>query len=153
MAVEDHPVGYADFEGCIPEGEYGGGTVMLWDRGTYQVEEGDMGDALRKGQLKVRFRGKKLKGSWALIRTGRRHWLLLKHRDRYATDVELTESAATSVVSGRTLAEIAEDEGGNIAKAATGDPPGDSRKTSKRSAGIKRRSGRSTSRSSVAKNR
>jgi bifunctional non-homologous end joining protein LigD len=124
MAVEDHPLDYALFEGVIPEGEYGGGTVMVWDFGTYKPEETrDVSAALRAGGLKFTLQGKKLKGSWALVRTRDRSWLLIKHRDRYASEKDITESAPLSALTGRTLAEIAEDEGGNVEKAATGDPP------------------------------
>jgi bifunctional non-homologous end joining protein LigD len=135
MHVEDHPVDYAKFEGVIPEGEYGGGTVMVWDYGTYKPEDNvDVGEALRKGELKFALDGKKLKGSWVLVRTRDRQWLLLKHRDYYTTEEEVTELAPVSILTRRTLAEIAEDEGGNVKKAATGDP----RKVPPRS-GVKRR--------------
>lgn len=123
MQVEDHPVDYAKFEGVIPEGEYGGGTVMVWDYGTYKPENTeDVVVALRKGELKFSLNGKKLKGSWVLVRTRDRQWLLIKHRDYYTTDEEVTEVAPASILTRRTLAEIAEDEGGDIKKAATGDP-------------------------------
>jgi bifunctional non-homologous end joining protein LigD len=123
MEVEDHPVDYAKFEGVIPEGEYGGGTVMVWDYGTFKAEgTTDVDSALKKGELKFSLNGKKLKGSWALVRTGNRQWLLLKHRDYYTTDQEVTELAPVSILTRRTLKEIAEDEGGNIKKAASGDP-------------------------------
>lgn len=123
MQVEDHPVDYAKFEGVIPEGEYGGGTVMVWDYGTYKPEESaDAASALRKGELKFSLNGKKLKGSWVLVRTRERQWLLIKHRDYYTTEEEVTELAPASILTRRTLAEIAEDEGGNVKKAATGDP-------------------------------
>jgi bifunctional non-homologous end joining protein LigD len=121
MAVEDHPIDYADFEGIIPEGEYGGGTVMVWDRGTY-IPESQMTSDFRKGELKFTLQGVKLKGSWVLVRTKGRQWLLIKHRDQYASTADITLSDPRSVVTQRTLAEIAEDEGGNVAKAATGDP-------------------------------
>jgi bifunctional non-homologous end joining protein LigD len=135
MQVEDHPVDYAKFEGVIPEGEYGGGTVMIWDYGTYEPENSDnVGDALRKGELKFSLNGKKLKGSWVLVRTRERQWLLMKHRDYYTTEEDVTEVAPASILTRRTLAEIAEDEGGNVKKAATGDP----RKIPHRT-GIKRR--------------
>lgn len=135
MQVEDHPVDYAKFEGVIPEGEYGGGTVMVWDYGTYEPENSDnVGDALRKGELKFSLNGKKLKGSWLLFRTRERQWLLMKHRDYYTTEEDVTEVAPASILTRRTLAEIAEDEGGNVKKAATGDP----RKIPHRT-GIKRR--------------
>ena len=121
MAVEDHPIDYADFEGIIPEGEYGGGTVMVWDRGTYSPE-GDLAAGLSKGELKFTLQGVKLKGSWVLVRTKGRQWLLIKHRDQYASTADITLSEPRSVITQRTLAEIAEDEGGDVAKAATGDP-------------------------------
>lgn len=124
IAVEDHPVAYGGFEGIIPEGEYGGGTVMLWDRGTYRAEPGtDVAAALRRGQLAFTLQGRKLKGAWALVRMRGRQWLLIKQRDRHASDRDITLSAPTSVLTRRTLARIAADEGGNVAKAATGDPP------------------------------
>jgi len=123
MQVEDHPVDYAKFEGVIPEGEYGGGTVMVWDYGTYEPENtDDVSAAIQKGELKFSLKGKKLSGSWALVRTRDRQWLLIKHRDYYTTDAEVTELAPASILTRRTLAEIAEDEGGDIKKAATGDP-------------------------------
>ncbi len=134
MEVEDHPVDYAKFEGVIPEGEYGGGTVMVWDYGTYDPEEDDVSDALRKGELKFSLNGQKLKGSWVLVRTRNRQWLLMKHRDYYTTEEEVTELAPASILTRRTLAEIAEDEGGNVKKAATGDPKKIPRRT-----GVKRR--------------
>jgi bifunctional non-homologous end joining protein LigD len=135
MQVEDHPVDYAKFEGVIPEGEYGGGTVMVWDLGTYEAEHtDDVATSLRKGELKFSLNGKKLSGSWTLVRTQDRQWLLIKHRDYYTTDLDVTEIAPASILTRRTLAEIAEDEGGNIGKAATGDP----RKIPRRT-GVKRR--------------
>ena len=135
MEVEDHPVDYAKFEGVIPEGEYGGGTVMVWDYGTYKPEETDDVDAaLRKGELKFELEGEKLKGSWVLVRTRGRQWLLLKHRDYYTTEEDVTEIAPVSIVTRRSLAEIAEDEGGDVAKAKTGDPKKIPRRT-----GVKRR--------------
>jgi len=127
--VEDHPIDYAEFEGVIPEGEYGGGTVMLWDKGTWVPDEYDVGAAFEKGELKFTLSGKKLKGSWVLVRTRgfgknptRESWLLIKHRDRYASTKDVTASKPHSVASRRLLADIARDEGGDIAKAATGDP-------------------------------
>jgi len=123
MQVEDHPVDYAKFEGVIPEGEYGGGTVMVWDYGTYEPENtDDVDSALRKGELKFSLNGQKLKGSWVLVRTRDRQWLLIKHRDYYTMDEDVTEIAPVSILSRRTLAEIAEDEGGDAKKAATGGP-------------------------------
>jgi bifunctional non-homologous end joining protein LigD len=128
MPTEDHPIEYAKFEGIIPEGEYGGGTVMIWDNGTWMPESPDVDAALKKGDLKFSLEGKKLHGSWVLVRirgreSGRPPWLLIKHRDEYATTDEIAEKEPRSVVSKRILAEIARDEGGDIVKAATGDPP------------------------------
>ncbi len=135
MQVEDHPVDYAKFEGVIPEGEYGGGTVMVWDYGTYKGEDTkDVSESLKKGEFKFSLDGQKLKGSWVLVRTRDRQWLLLKHRDYYTTTEEVTEIAPVSILTRRSLAEIAEDEGGNVKKAATGDP-----KKIPRRSGVKRR--------------
>ncbi len=131
--VEDHPIEYATFEGVIPEGEYGGGTVMVWDRGTWSAEDSDVGGSLARGILKFTLAGVKLKGGFALVRIGARakdgnsdpaNWLLVKGRDRWASTKDLTLEKPCSVVSGRSLAQIAEDEGGVVEKAATGDPPG-----------------------------
>jgi len=129
MQVEDHPIDYADFEGVIPEGEYGGGTVMVWDQGTWTPDDPDVEASLRKGELKFTLQGAKLKGSWVLVRThgyGQRtdrSWLLIKHRDRYAGTEDIATTQARSVISKRLLAEIAQTGGGNAEKAATGDPP------------------------------
>jgi bifunctional non-homologous end joining protein LigD len=136
MHVEDHPVDYANFEGVIPEGEYGGGTVMVWDNGIYGPENTtSVTHAVAKGELKFALLGQKLKGSFVLVRTRDRQWLLIKHKDKYAKEGEdITATQPFSVLTKRTLAEIAEDEGGNVKKAATGDP----RKLPRRR-GIKRR--------------
>jgi len=129
MEVEDHPFEYRTFEGIIPEGEYGGGTVMVWDSGTWTPESPDVDAALKKGDLKFSLDGQKLKGSWVLVRTrgryqgGKNTWLLIKHRDAYASTEDIAETQPRSVVSKRLLIEIARDEGGNMEKAATGDPP------------------------------
>ena len=123
MAVEDHPLDYARFEGVIPEGEYGGGTVMVWDIGTYELEDGESFDeALRRGRIVFTLHGKKLHGGWTLVRTSGRKWLLIKRRDRSASETDITKAKPRSVLSRRLLAGIARDEGGDIAKAATGDP-------------------------------
>jgi bifunctional non-homologous end joining protein LigD len=127
MQVEDHPIDYANFEGVIPEGEYGGGAVMVWDKGSWEPEVEDVDAALKKGDLKFTLHGKKLKGSWVLVRTrgyGRssdRSWLLIKHRDQYVSTRDVTEDAR-SVISKRLMADIAREGGGDVAKAATGDP-------------------------------
>ena len=112
MQVEDHPLKYLDFEGVIPEG-YGAGIVMLWDEGTWEPEAAtrDVERAMAKGELKFRLEGVKLKGSWVLVRTGgerrqnaegqaRGSWLLIKHRDEWAGDVDIT-SFAPKVCAGR----------------------------------------------------
>jgi bifunctional non-homologous end joining protein LigD len=129
MQVEDHPIEYNQFEGIIPAGEYGGGTVMIWDRGTWTPETPDVDAALKKGELKFSLDGTKLHGSWVLVRTrprpgeSRAPWLLIKHRDEWATTEDVAEAAPRSVVSKRLLVEIARDEGGDVSKAADGDPP------------------------------
>lgn len=106
--VEDHPTEYADFEGVIPEG-YGAGVVMLWDTGTWTCETDDVDAALAKGDLKFTLDGYKLKGSWVLVRTrgydrpgtkpGTPSWLLIKHRDEWSGDLDITEFAPLSVKS------------------------------------------------------
>jgi bifunctional non-homologous end joining protein LigD len=115
MEVEDHPISYNTFEGTIPQGEYGGGTVMLWDRGTYEAEDGGGAAALRrgyeKGDLKFVLHGKRLHGAWVLVRMqrpGRPQWLLIKHRDRYADpERDVTAEYTTSVASRRSMQRIA----------------------------------------------
>src|SRR5512146_392793 len=121
MEVEDHPIEYNAFEGTIPKGEYGGGTVMLWDRGTYEAEGGGGADTLRdgyeRGDLKIVLHGKRLEGGWVLVRmrrddSGRAQWLLIKHRDEYADpDYDIVADVTTSVASGRTMEEIAQRKG------------------------------------------
>ncbi|MEO6223129.1 MAG: DNA polymerase ligase N-terminal domain-containing protein [Vicinamibacterales bacterium] len=107
--VEDHPIEYGTFEGVIPEG-YGAGIVMLWDSGTWVSESPDVDAALAKGELKFSTDGYKLKGSWVLVRTrgydkrgetsSKPSWLLIKHKDEWAGDLEITEFAPLSVKSG-----------------------------------------------------
>lgn len=136
MQVEDHPIEYAQFEGTIPKGEYGGGTVMVWDIGTWTPEQPDVDAALKKGDLKFTLHGKKLRGSWVLVRTrgfggsSKPTWLLIKHRDKYASDLDITTAKPKSAMSGRLLADIAKAHGGDVEEAATGDPP--SNKTEKK---------------------
>jgi bifunctional non-homologous end joining protein LigD len=109
MHVEDHPIEYGTFEGVIPEG-YGAGIVMLWDQGTWIPESPDVDAAVKKGDLKFTLDGYKLKGSWVLVRTGgrwgassgsgeARSWLLIKHRDDWAGELDITEFAPRSVKS------------------------------------------------------
>ncbi len=114
VEVEDHPLDYGDFEGTIPKGQYGGGTVMLWDRGFWQPE-GDVDKMLKKGDLKFSLDGEKLHGSWVLVRMrgdkfgGKRtNWLLIKHHDKYARDSkgDAILDKDHSVASGRAMAAI-----------------------------------------------
>jgi bifunctional non-homologous end joining protein LigD len=130
MMTEPHPMDYNDFEGVIPEGEYGGGTVMIWDRGTWEPETANVAAALARGELKFQLRGRKLNGSWVLVRTGTRRWLLIKHRDRFAAAGDVTAARPLSVVSRRTMAGIARDAGASprqLALAMTADRPPTSR--------------------------
>jgi bifunctional non-homologous end joining protein LigD len=116
MHVEDHPLDYGEFEGVIPEG-YGAGIVMLWDRGTWTPETSDVDAALKKGDLKFTLDGFKLKGSWVLVRTGGRYagarsgqegrsWLLIKHRDEWSGELDITTFAPRSVKSDGDLEDI-----------------------------------------------
>jgi bifunctional non-homologous end joining protein LigD len=123
MQVEDHPIEYNTFEGTIPKGEYGGGTVMLWDRGTYAPEKSDgrddeeiLREAYQRGDLKVSFFGERMRGSWALVRmkysrdassSSKPQWLFIKHRDEFASTDDIVADNITSVASGRTMDEIA----------------------------------------------
>lgn len=128
MQVEDHPVEYGNFEGVIPEGEYGGGTVMVWDTGQWIPESGDVAAALEKGDLKFTLLGKKLRGSWVLVRTrgfgskADKSWLLIKHRDKFASQKDVVADEPRSVLSKRLLVDIARENGGDVERAATGDP-------------------------------
>jgi len=113
VRTEDHPLDYGGFEGTIPKGEYGGGTVMLWDRGTWEPVS-DAHQGLEEGRLKFRLSGERLKGGWMLVRMPprsgekRENWLLIKERDEHVDDSDrLLEEHATSVESGRTMDEIA----------------------------------------------
>ncbi len=119
VQVEDHPMEYGGFEGTIPKGQYGGGTVMVWDQGTWEPQ-GDGEEGFRTGRLKFVLHGKKLKGKWTLVRMGGRaaqeskpNWLLIKEHDEYergADDEPITESEPDSVVTGRDLDAIGEQE-------------------------------------------
>ncbi|MEJ0061149.1 MAG: DNA ligase D [Terricaulis sp.] len=120
VEVEPHPLDYGDFEGTIPKGQYGGGTVMLWDRGFWAPEAGfEPEKAIKKGELKFVLAGEKLNGGWVLVRLKRRegekrdNWLLIKHRDDYAieSDGENILKLDTSIASGRTMADIAAGKG------------------------------------------
>jgi bifunctional non-homologous end joining protein LigD len=121
IQVEDHPIEYNTFEGTIPKAEYGGGTVMIWDRGTYTAPadtddpEAALREGYRKGDFKFVLQGKRLKGAWVLVRTRRSggdrrgQWLLIKHRDKAADrQTDPVAEYLTSAKSGRTMEEIAE---------------------------------------------
>jgi len=118
VEVEDHPLDYGDFEGTIPKGQYGGGTVQLWDRGTWESDDPERG--FKKGDLKFTLHGDKLGGSWVLVRMRhdrdggtRTNWLLIKHRDEFAREGNANKilDEDKSVASGRTMAEIAAGKG------------------------------------------
>jgi bifunctional non-homologous end joining protein LigD len=105
--VEDHPVGYYDFEGTIPKGEYGGGTVMIWDWGTFELEESTPAESLRRGEVKFRLNGIRLCGRYALVRTrSDKDWLLIKKKDECANPDFKIETFDTSVKTGRKKEEI-----------------------------------------------
>ena len=117
--VEDHPLEYGTFEGSIPKGEYGGGTVMLWDRGTWEPL-GDPHENLRRGDLKFKLHGEKLRGSWVLVRMGnpaagedqKENWLLIKHADEESAPLserDILEERPESVATGRSMEEIGAD--------------------------------------------
>lgn len=124
VEVEDHPLDYGDFEGTIPKGQYGGGSVMLWDRGFWEPEPGtDPHAALAKGDFKIVLAGERLKGGFVLVRmkpdgkggrNAKNNWLLIKHRDEFAVegeDGQVTERETTSIASGRGMDQIAAGEG------------------------------------------
>jgi bifunctional non-homologous end joining protein LigD len=122
VQVEDHPIDYGGFEGIIPKGQYGGGTVMVWDQGTWEPQAGhtDINEGLRSGSLKFILHGTKMKGKWALVRMGGKYakerkpnWLLIKEHDEFerrSDDPDVTDDAPNSAVTGRSLEEIAENE-------------------------------------------
>lgn len=129
MEVEDHPLEYGDFEGTIPKGQYGGGTVMLWDRGYWAPEKGfeKIGQALAKGELKFVMEGGRMHGSWVLVRTrrdnrGKASWILIKHRDDGAVEGDAGPTDDDrSIASGRTMAQIAAGKGKNASPFMTGE--------------------------------
>ena len=122
IQVEDHPMEYGGFEGIIPKGQYGGGTVMLWDQGTWEPQAGhtDIDEGFRRGSLKFTLHGTKMKGNWTLVRMGgnaankrKPNWLLIKEHDgfeRTSNDPAVTEAQPNSVVTGRDLDQIARSE-------------------------------------------
>ncbi|MGO4524224.1 non-homologous end-joining DNA ligase [Microvirga sp. 2MCAF35] len=154
--VEDHPLDYGDFEGTIPEGQYGGGTVLLWDRGTWEPE-GDPHESYEKGRLTFRLDGEKLHGTWHLVRMAKRprerqeSWLLIKAEDGYArgeNDPDILDEAPLSVKTGRSLEEIAPARKAKSAakkkSPAKKAPSAKSEKPAKRSASKSMESGRSS---------
>ena len=164
MQVEDHPFDYKNFEGIIPAGNYGAGTVMVWDEGTYEALEGTNGTKaaqqkvllreLRDGSLKFRLNGKKLKGEFALVRTkgrGENSWLLIKHRDRYASESPVTDKDR-SVVSKKTLEQIAANPRSPQWKSnrQTTDTPPAKSKTTPKSSPAKSRSSKSNATKSAS---
>jgi len=110
--VEDHPIEYAEFEGVIPKGEYGGGTVMLWDMGTWRCENEDANAAYKKGHLSFTLKGKKLKGAWNLVQIKKnpKNWLFIKVKDQYAQSecqYDITQAKPNSSLSRLSLQGIA----------------------------------------------
>ena len=159
MFVEDHPFNYRDFEGKIPEGNYGAGTVIVWDEGTYEPLEEIEGKKkqdkhllaqLKAGSIKIVMHGKKMKGEWALVRTNQSEnsWLLIKHRDKYASTADIT-TKNKSVVSGKTLEQIekamSKDNGKNGAVKA-----GTAKKSSTKKSAAKTATSKSSTKKSVA---
>lgn len=130
VEVEDHPLDYGSFEGTIPAGNYGAGTVQMWDRGEWEPQEDDLDKAFRDGQIKMILHGERLKGKWALIRlradrgkpSKRSNWLLIKEKDEYAVPGEgdANMEIDASITSGRSLAEIAEGKRQWTSSKATG---------------------------------
>lgn len=111
IQTEDHPISYGSFEGVIPKGQYGGGTVMLWDAGEWDCEDDDPNQALEKGHLNFTLHAKKLKGKWHLIRFKKKEktWFLIKGKDRYATSAfDITLEKPKSIFSKKTIDQITE---------------------------------------------
>ena len=149
--VADHPLEYGRFEGTIPKGQYGGGAVMVWDIGTWNPL-GDAERGLREGHLKFELKGKKLKGTWALVRmhgradrSGRENWLLIKERDEFVreeSDPAIVDEAPDSALSGRSIDQIATSKG-KVWNSSRANPEkeGDGKSDSEGDAGIQSRSG------------
>lgn len=153
MMVEDHPYDYRNFEGIIPKGQYGGGTVIVWDEGVYEPAEGTFTDKrsmeknllnqLRKGKIVFNLKGKKLKGEYALVKSsyqGENSWLLMKAKDKYARVTDVTKKAR-SVISGKTIAEM-EKEPDKVYQSkdvSTQAASGKKKKTTKEKAAVKKK--------------
>ena len=161
MQVEDHPIEYNTFEGIIPEGEYGGGTVMLWDRGTYAPnyddrsnDVGALRDGLRTGRLKIRFDGRRMRGGWTLVRMKGRDenpdkpaWLFIKERDEHADPArDLVAETMTSIATRRTMEQIASGRSRRWTR-ASGPEPAKTRKssTARKASGSRKAAGPSKS--------
>jgi bifunctional non-homologous end joining protein LigD len=155
VEVEDHPLDYGTFEGTIPEGQYGGGTVQLWDNGTWQPQsDTEPGRDLARGSLKFELDGKRLHGGWALVRmkdrdregrpTKRHNWLLIKEKDELALpgEPDALQAVDTSVKTGRTLDEIAANRKAPVWNSnradADGKPPKPRSASSKKKSRVKR---------------
>jgi len=157
MMVEDHPYEYRKFEGVIPEGNYGAGNVIIWDRGWYEHDHQlddksqDLQEGLKNGELKFIMHGQKLKGSFALIKTrgmGDNAWLLIKHKDKYASEVDITEDSQ-SVVSGKNVEEIGQFDASGDTQLAAVQGASEDRKGSVQDGTLT--ANRSSQRSNVAK--
>jgi bifunctional non-homologous end joining protein LigD len=157
VEVEDHPLEYAKFEGHIPEGEYGAGEVIVWDRGTW-TPNGDSHEGLKKGNLKFTLNGQKLKGEWVLVRLYRQersdkpNWLLIKHRDESArplADYDVTVAEPRSVKTNRTLEDLAEKPTGRI-WTRQGEQKGAKVRKQTKAAGAARSNGKARSRTKRA---
>ncbi|MDX2263687.1 MAG: DNA ligase D [Hyphomicrobiales bacterium] len=135
VRTENHPIAYGGFEGLIPTGEYGGGAVMIWDRGTW-APQGDPHEGLEKGSLKVELNGERMKGGWALVRlkqeATRENWLLIKEKDELAApdDADAFEALETSAATGRTRAEIEAGAPPKRESASTVDPRAEAKASS-----------------------
>ncbi len=161
--VEDHPLDYADFEGVIPRGEYGGGDVIVWDRGTWELpHEDDARRAVDDGQIHVVLHGEKLRGNFVLFRTGREtakeQWLVLHKRDEFAVAGWDPEDHPRSVLSGRTNDQVQADPERVWTRATARSPrrrgPPRTRRppqTSSRSSIVSARKGRGTSRAASSR--
>ena len=159
MQVEDHPIEYNTFEGVIPKGEYGGGTVMLWDRGTYEPNYDDgrndvdaLRDGLRKGRLKVRFDGKRMHGGWTLVRMQGRDenpdkpaWLFIKERDDTADPShDLVAEEVTSIATHRTMEQIASGRSRRWTRASGAEPAPSRSSNARKKPAKKKAAGRKT---------
>lgn len=106
IPTEDHPMDYADFEGTVPEGQYGAGTVMVWDKGEYEnPKDKSLSEQLKEGHITVKLKGEKLKGGFALTKIGK-NWIFIKMKDEHASEKDILKEEPNSVLSGKSLEEI-----------------------------------------------